>query len=79
MKDEKAEFDELEYRYLSTRAAKAGARKAPAPVEPKPEIHVHVDMPEAKEAPIVQSPRRWKFTHKYDRNNRLTETIATAE
>ena len=78
-KSPREELDYLTYKDLSSRAARASTPKAP---EPKPEIHVHVDMPEVKEEPkecAPQSPRRWKFKHKYDQYNKLIETIATAE
>jgi len=90
MKDDKAEFDMLEYRFLNSRAARASTRTKPEPKEEKaqekPEIHVHIDMPEHKmdalekpEVVKVESPRVWKFKHKYDVYNKLIETIATAE
>lgn len=86
MKDDKAEFDMLEYRFLNSRAARASMRKAPEKKEEKThEIHVHIDMPEQKDAPEkpevvkVESPRVWKFKHKYDVYNKLIETTATAE
>ncbi len=83
---EEDELDILEYRFLNTRAkhtAKLETKAAPAKCDEKPEIHVHVALPEAKETPAAspksESPRRWKFTHKYDRYNKLIETIAEAE
>ena len=87
---EKDEYDMLEYRYLNTRAKRGGAPKVEkkpdveTKAEEKPEIHVHVQMPEVKaeekkDAPPTESPRRWKFTHKYDKYNKLTETVAEAQ
>ena len=76
------ELDYLTYKDLSSRAARKSAPAAPAqaPAEDKPEIHVHVAMPEVKDtpAPSQPTPKRWKFTHKYDVHNKLTETIAVA-
>lgn len=88
--NEKEELERLEYRYLHTRAARSASRKgaavkpaapAPAPAKPdeKPEIHVHVALPEVKDAPKCETPRKWKFTHRYDQYNKLIETTATAE
>lgn len=78
---EEDEFDVLEYRLLNTRAKRTTTPKAESKPEEKPEIHVHVAMPEVKEksAPKSESPRKWRFTHKYDQHNKLVETIATAE
>lgn len=89
-RSQKEELDNLEYRYLQTRSR---AAKRPAPpkevipqkteVTVEPEIHVHIDMPEAKEAPKVEpakcAPRKWVFKHKYDVYNKLVETTATCE
>ena len=84
------ELDYLTYRDLSSRAARTTRKSPPKPeAEPatvSPEIHVHVDMPaipeakeEKKEATPSPTVRKWRFDHKYDRYNKLTETIATAE
>ena len=83
---EKDEYDMLEYRYLNTRAKRGSAPKVEkkadveTKAEDKPEIHVHVAMPEVKDAqaPSQLTPKRWKFTHKYDQYNKLTETVAEA-
>ena len=83
---EKDEFEMLEYRLLNTRAKRTAFPESETkPVlktakEEKPEIHVHVAMPEVKDAPkTADAPRRWKFTHRYDVHNKLTETIAEAQ
>lgn len=78
-KDEQAELDRLEKRYQKSLAAKV---KEP---EAKPEIHVHVDLPEITTTqqartpePCVVAPRKWVFEHKYDEYGKLVKTTATA-
>lgn len=78
-RDEQEELDYLELRHLNTRAKRSVPKEEKKP-EDKPEIHVHVAMPEIKEkVEEPKSPKKWIFKHRYDIHGRISETIATAE
>ncbi len=77
------ELNRLELRHLTSRAKNAKPKEeraivVPVPDTEKPEIHVHVDMPEVKKEE-TKSPKKWTFRHKYDIHGKLTETMATCE
>lgn len=86
-RDQQNELDRLEARNRKNPARTAVRRTLPAPAQVKmPDVHVHVDFPEQKQAPerkpdpvIVPGPRKWLFEHKYNEYGRLIQTTATAQ